>query len=537
VPERSNPWWETSVFYEIYVRSFQDTTGDGVGDLQGIINRLGYLRETLGVDAVWLTPFYPSPMADFGYDVADYRDVHPLFGDLATFDRLVARAHALDLKVVVDFVPSHASHRHPWFLESKTSRDHARRDWFVWRDPKPDGSVPNNWLSVFGGSAWELDTQTGQYYRHSFLREQPDLNWRCPELRAAMLDNMRFWLDRGVDGFRIDAVLFMMKDPEQRDNPLNPESSGTAHKPLGAYDAQAHLYDLAHPDIHQALRDMRTVVDAYEPRRVTIGEVHIYDPAELGRYYGTTLDELHLPTNFGLFKIPWTAAGLRRVVADMETHLPKGAWPNYSLGNHDDSRLATRLGEEGSRQAAVLLLTLRGTPILYYGDEIGMHEASVPQARRQDPWGLAEPGLCRDGCRTPMQWSPEPGAGFTTGRAPWLPLSGDHAVRNVESQLRDPDSHLSLYRRLLALRRATTSLRAGAYRTLDSVPADCFVFERTAGAEAALVAINLSSEPRRVEAGTVGRVVVSTKRSSEGRDVRGSIPLLPHEAVVVIQAG
>ena len=528
-------WWETGVFYEIYVRSFCDTTGNGVGDLQGIITRLGYLRETLGVDAIWLTPFYPSPMADFGYDVADYRNVDPLFGDLATFDRLVARAHALGLKVVVDFVPSHSSDRHPWFLASRKSRDHTQRDWYVWRDPKPDGSPPNNWLSVFGGTAWELDHETGQYYRHSFLRKQPDLNWRSPALRAAMLDTMRFWLDRGVDGFRVDAVLFMLKDADERDNPLNPAASGTAHKPLGAYDAQIHLYDLAHPDVHEALRDMRRVVDACDPPRMAIGEVHVYDPVELGRYYGRELDELHLPTNFGLFKVPWTASGVRRVVEGMETRLPSGAWPNYSLGNHDDSRVITRLGERGSRQAAVLLLTLRGTPILYYGDEIGMGDVSVPRGKRQDPWGVSEPALSRDGCRTPMQWSGEPGAGFTSAREPWLPLSGDYVVRNVEAQLRDPDSHLNLYRRLLSLRRASTSLTAGAYRALDSAPPDCLVFERTAPGETALVAINFSAEPRDVETGaTDGRVVVSTGRSGEGREVRGALRLLPGEAVVVL---
>ncbi len=528
------PWWQAAVIYEIYVRSFQDTTGNGVGDLQGIIDRLPYVAGTLGIDAVWLTPFYPSPMADFGYDVSDYRDVHPLFGDLPTFDRLVARAHALGLKVLVDFVPSHSSDQHPWFEESRSARDHPRRDWYVWRDPGPDGAAPNNWLSVFGGSAWELDGRTGQYYRHSFLKAQPDLNWRHPGLRAAMLDTMRFWLERGVDGFRLDAVQFLLKDPAERDNPLNDERAPPAHKPLGAFDSQVHLYDVAHPDIHDIFRDMRALVEAYEPPRMTLGEVHVYDPVELGKYYGARLDGLHMPTNFGLFKVPWTAAGVRRIVDGIERSLPTGAWPNYSLGNHDDPRLATRLGEHGSRQAAVLLLTLRGTPILYYGDEIGMREASVPLDQRQDPWGITEPELGRDGCRTPMQWSAEPSAGFTPTTHPWLPVSDDYAERNVEAQRRDPDSLLNLYRRLLALRRRSAALQTGTYRPVDPVPDDCLVFQRSRGAERALVAVNFAAEPRAVEVGgSTGRIAVSTHRAREGREIRDGIRLQPHEALVI----
>jgi alpha-glucosidase len=532
----NRPWWETAVVYQVYPRSFRDTTGSGSGDLPGILEKLEYLTGVLGVDAVWLSPFYPSPMADLGYDVADYRDVDPMFGTLADFDRLLARAHGVGLKVIVDFVPSHTSDRHPWFVESRASRGNPRRDWYVWRDPRPDGSPPNNWLSVFGGSAWALDRQTGQYYRHSFLSEQPDLNWRHPPLRAAMLDVMRFWLDRGVDGFRVDAVQFMLKDPAERDNPPNPDGRGRAHKPLGAYDAQLHLQDQSHPDIHTILRDMRAVTDGWEPPRMTLGEVHVYDPVGLGSYYGAALDGLNMPTNFGLFRTPWTAAGARAVVDGLEAGLPAGAWPNYSLGNHDDRRLATRLGEAGSRQAAVLLLTLRGTPILYYGDEIGMREVEVPQARRRDPWGIVEPDLSRDGCRTPMPWSATRGAGFTDAPEPWLPLGDDWRVRNVASQLRDPDSLLHLYRRLLALRRATAALRTGHYRPLDAVPDDCFVYTRIRGRQRVLVGINFSSEERSVSLRRfAGRVAVSTHRDAEGAAAAGTITLRPHEAVVLAQ--
>ena len=528
-------WWQTAVVYQVYPRSFKDTTGNGVGDLQGIIDKMDHLSDTLGVDAIWMSPFYPSPMADFGYDVSDYRDVHPMFGDLATFDRLVARAHHAGLKVIIDFVPNHSSDQHPWFIESRSSCENPRRDWYVWRDPKPDGSPPNNWLSAFGGSAWELDDRTGQYYLHSFLKEQPDLNWRNPAVKAAMFDVMRFWLDRHVDGFRLDAVLFMMKDPAERDNPPNRDGSQHMHKSLGAYESQMHLHDQGHADVHQVLRDMRALLAEYEQPRMALAEMHVFDWNELGSYYGKDLDELSMPTNFGLLKAPWTAAGIRGVVDGLEAALPTGAWPNYVLGTHDDQRLATRLGEHGSRQAAVLLLTLRGSPTLYYGDELGVREADIPPDRQQDPWGVNEPTLGRDGCRTPMQWSPDPAAGFTSAHEPWLPVGSDCAMRNVQSQLMDPDSHLNLYRRLLALRRGSAALRTGSYLPVDPVPPECFVFERSQGSERVLVAINFAAAPLSIDtAGIAGRIAVSTQRVNEGNEVRGTLRLLPYEAVVVV---
>lgn len=528
-------WWQSAVLYEIYPRSFKDTTGDGVGDLQGIVEKLDYLSDTLGVDAIWICPFYPSPMADFGYDVASYRDVDPMFGDLETFDRLVARAHESGLKVIIDFVPNHTSDQHPWFIESRSSRDNPRREWYVWRDPKPDGSPPNNWLSVFGGSAWELDEHTGQYYLHSFLKEQPDLDWRNPAVKEAMFDNMRFWLDRGVDGFRVDAVLFSMKDPDERDNPPNTEGLQQLHKPLGAYGAQRHVHDQGHPDIHGVFRQMREVLEEYEPPRTSLAELHIFDPKQLAAYYGGDLEELHMPTNFGLLKAPWSAAGIRGAVEGLEAAIPKPGALNWVLGSHDDRRLATRLGEDASRQAAVLLLTLRGSPTLYYGDELGMREAEIPPGRQQDPWGMAEPELGRDGCRTPMQWSADPGAGFTDSPEPWLPVGRDYAERNVEAQLADPDSLLNLYRRLLQLRRGSAALRRGAYRTVGGVPRDCYAFARSESLERVFVAINFSAAPLCFEAtGVSGRIAVSTHRDSEGTEVSGSLRLQPHEGVVLV---
>ncbi len=497
---------------------------------------MDYLSDTLGIDAIWISPFYPSPMADFGYDVSDYRDVHPMFGDLSTFDRLVARAHDADLKLIIDFVPNHSSDQHPWFIESRSSRENPRRDWYVWRDAKADGSPPNNWLSVFGGSAWELDDRTGQYYLHSFLKEQPDLNWRHPAVKAAMFDNVRFWLDRNVDGLRVDAAHYVMKDPAERDNPPNLDRSLQGHKSLGAYDSQVHVHDKGHADVHQVFRELRALLNEYESPRMALGEIHIYDWNELAAYYGEDLDGLSMPTNFGLLKAPWTAAGVRGVVDGLEAAIPQGAWPNYVLGNHDDQRLATRLGEQESRQAAVLLLTLRGSPTLYYGDELGMREVGIPPGRQQDPWALTVPSRGRDGCRTPMQWSPDSAAGFTLASEPWLPVGSDHAVRNTQSQLLDPDSHLNLYRRLLALRRGSAALRTGSYLPVDSVPPDCFVFERSLGTERVLVAVSFSAEPLSSDVpGLTGRIAVSTERANEDNEVDGTLHLLPHEAVVVVE--
>jgi glycosidase len=346
---------------------------------------------------------------------------------------------------------------------------------------------------------------------------------------------MRFWLDRGVDGFRVDAVLFSMKDPAERDNPPNTEGTQQIHKPLGAYEAQLHLYDQGHPDIHEVFRRMRAVLEEYEPPRLALAELHIFDPHQLAALYGQDLDELSMPTNFGLLKAEWSASGIRGVVEGIEDAIPAGAWPNWVMGTHDDQRLATRMGEHGSRQAAVLLLTLRGSPTLYYGDELGMREVEIPRERLQDPWGMAEPGLGRDGCRTPMQWSADPAAGFTSAPEPWLPVGSDYLERNVESQLADPDSHLNLYRRLLRLRHDSRALRAGSYRSVDGLPSECFAFERRLGAERALVAVNFSAESLSVEgAGFAGQVEVSTHRASEGDEVAGVLHLGPYEAVVLV---
>jgi glycosidase len=526
-------WWQTAVIYQIYPRSFQDSNADGIGDLPGITRRLGYVAD-LGVDTVWISPFYTSPMADFGYDVADHTDVDPLFGTLDDFDVLLREAHSLGLRVIVDIVPNHTSDQHPWFAESRAARSSAKRDWYMWRDPGADGSAPNNWLSAFGGPAWEWDEPTGQYYLHTFIPQQPDLNWRNPEVVAAMHGVYRFWLDRGVDGFRIDVAHRIMKDPELRDNPPPPADRELTFKSMGEYESQLHIHDMAHPDIHDVYRDLRAIVDSYEPPRVTIGEVHLFDLEEWSSYYGRDLDEIHLPFNFTLLYAPWNAAHVRKRVDDIEAALPPDAWPNYVLGNHDEPRLATRFGAHAVRVAAMLLLTLRGTPTLYYGDELGMEQ--VPVESQQDPWAVREPELGRDGCRTPMQWDGSPSAGFSEADPEqlWLPLEAAHTRRNVAVQAQEPDSLLTLYRRLLALRRDMPSLNRGDYTPVDSLSNELFVFERSHGDERAWIVLNFGDLPIRFnhERLAGGDPVLSTTLRRPEIDGTG-LSLAPHEGVIV----
>ncbi|HWT12723.1 MAG TPA: alpha-amylase family glycosyl hydrolase [Allosphingosinicella sp.] len=523
------PWWQQGIVYQIYPRSFQDSDGDGVGDLEGIGRRLDYLT-WLGVDAIWISPIYPSPMADFGYDIADYRGVDPMFGTLDDFDRLVAEAHARGLKVILDFVPNHSSDRHPWFEESRASRDNPRRDWYIWRDPAPDGGPPNNWLANFGGPAWTWDEATRQYYYHAFLPEQPDLNWRNPEVRGAMVDVLRFWLDRGVDGFRVDVIWHLMKDEQFRDNPPNP-----AWRPgMPGIDRLLQSRSCDQPDIHQVVAQLRAAVDEY-PERVLIGEIYL-PLKRLVAYYGQDMEGAHLPFNFQLIFAAWNASEVARIIREYEQALPEGGWPNWVLSNHDQKRIATRVGEAGARLAAMLLLTLRGTPTLYYGDELGLENVAIPADRVQDPWERREPGLGfgRDPARTPMPWDSTATAGFSAG-TPWLPLNPDHASRNVESLAADPRSILALYRRLIALRRATPALRGGAYAEAH-VEGDIFAFERRDGEARLLVGLNFGDEARALAlpgAASEGRILLSTALDREEETVGRLAELRPHEGIIV----
>ncbi len=519
-------WWQSGVVYQIYPRSFADSNGDGVGDLQGIISRLDYLSNTLGVDALWISPHYPSPQDDFGYDVSDYLDVDPMYGDLADFDLLIKEAHARNLRVIVDYVINHSSDRHPWFLESASSFDNPKRDWYVWRPGKADGSLPNNWPSFFGGPAWTRHPDTGEYYLHSFLATQPDFNWRNPELEREMLDTLRFWMDRGVDGFRIDVAARAVKDPLLRDNPPASVIDPKSYKFNPEWAATEHIHDGAHPDIHALFRKLRTVFDEY-PERFSVGEIHDWDWTRWASYYGMG-DELHMPFNFALLPAGVDPVKIRKVAEGMEAVVPADAWPNWVAGNHDERRIATRLGGlPQARAMAVLLLTLRGTPTLYYGDELGMTDLPVAPQLQQDPFGRRVPGLGRDGCRTPMQWDST--GGFSTSEHTWLPTNPNTKTVNVEAELGDPESTLELYRHLLALRRATPALHAGGFELLPSDPSVLAYKRISADGEVISVAVNLSSKSNPQP--FTGKVLASTTATLIGSAASES--LAPWEAIVI----
>ena len=517
-------WWKRGIVYQVYPRSFQDSGSDGVGDLEGVRRRLGHFQD-LGVDAVWISPIFRSPMADFGYDICDYRAVDPLFGTLGDLDRLIADVHGRGLKLILDLVPNHTSDQHRWFKESRSARDNPWRDWYIWHDAKPDGSAPNNWLANFGGSAWEWDEATGQFYYHAYLREQPDLNWRNPEVRAAMFEVMRFWLDRGVDGFRVDVLWHLIKDDQFRDNPPNPD-----WKPgMPGIERLLEVYSADRPEAHDVAAQMRQVIDAY-PDRVLIGELYL--PIErIVTYYGPRLDEANLPFNFQLIAADWTPEAIGKIVCDYEAALPPGAWPNWVLSNHDRKRVASRVGPAQAKNAAMLLLTLRGTPTLYYGDELGLEQVFVPPDRVQDPWGKSEPDQGRDPCRTPMPWDGSPNAGFTTGE-PWLPLNADWRTRNVAAEAADPGSMLSLYRRLIVLRRGSPALSLGEIEVLRAEDG-VLAYERRSGEERMRVALNLTDQPRRMAMGDRWTRVISTAGEAEGSSVSGELVLAADEGVVL----
>jgi alpha-glucosidase len=520
-------WWQTGVIYQVYPRSFQDTDGDGIGDLNGIKQRLPYLIE-LGIDAVWISPIFPSPMRDFGYDISDYCDISPLFGTLSDFDALLATAHAAGIKIILDFVPNHTSEQHPWFLDSRSSIRSAKRDWYIWRDGKADGSEPNNWESEFGGSAWTFDERTGQYYYHAYLKEQPDLNWRNPEVERAMCNVLRFWFDRGVDGFRVDAIHHLLEDEEGRDNPPNPR--WRAGMPPNERWLQIRTID--QPEVHACIAAMRRVSDAYSGR-VMIGEAYL--PIDrLMSYYGTDLSGFHLPFNFHLISTQWHPKSIASLIQAYEAALPMGGWPNWVLGNHDRPRVASRIGSSQTRVAAMLLLTLRGTPTIYQGEEIGMQDVVVPAAEVQDPFELNVPGfgLGRDPVRTPMPWTSQQRGGFTEGR-PWLPLNADVHVLNVFAQSADPRSILSLYKALIRLRRQSDVLSVGAFR-LVAAEEGVLAYARELRDNQVLIALNMTdrSQVLRVER-PVGDALLSTYLDHPVESSVGEIHLRANEGLVL----
>ena len=509
-------WWQRGVIYQVYPRSFSDTDGDGVGDLQGIAQRLDYIQ-WLGVDAIWLSPIFPSPMADFGYDIADYTDVDPTFGSLADLDALITDVHARDMRLLLDFVPNHTSDQHPWFVDARSSRDARHRRWYIWRDPAPDGGPPNDWQSAFGGSAWQFDDSTGQYYFHAFLREQPDLDWTNPEVRAAMSDVLRFWLERGVDGFRVDVIWLLGKGPELQDG------------------RRFHLADGIggdQPHVHEIIAEMRNVLDDYGDR-VIIGEIYL-PPERLVRYYGLGGRGVHLPFNFQLLLLPWQATDIHAAITRYEQLLPGAAWPNWVLGNHDTPRIASRVGTAQARVAAMMLLTLRGTPTLYYGDEIGMPDVEVAPAQQLDPQGLRG-GRSRDPCRAPMRWDGGPAAGFS-GSRPWLPVGAGVGEVNVGVQRDDPASMLGLHRRLLELRRREPALHGGEWRDLG-VSDSALAYLRVDAERRFLVTLNLASRPAYLPPAAselTGRIEAATSHRLRGERFDGHAGLAADTGLVVL---
>jgi alpha-glucosidase len=492
----TDSWWKHAVIYEIYPRSFQDSDGDGMGDLNGIIARLNYLQD-LGIAAIWLTPIYPSPQVDYGYDISDYAAIDPAYGTLADFDRLVLEAKKRNIRVIMDFVPNHTSDQHPWFQESRSSRENPKRDWYIWRDGKSPGRPPNNWLSWFGHSAWQLDPPTNQYYYHHFYLQQPDLNWRNPEVRKAMYGVIRFWLDRGVSGFRIDAVSRLFEDAELHDDPILPGKNA-----YGDPNVQ-HKYTDNLPEVHDVLREIRKVVDAYPDDPVLISEADEPNIAELTKMYGSHNDEVQLPMDFQIADLNRLSAPRFRKLLDEIENNSAGGQPHYFFSNHDQPRQWDRYGDgdhnaQIAKLMAALLLTTRATPQMYYGEEIGMR--TTPPARKEDvrdPIGKIgwpkEKG--RDGERTPMQWDSSKKAGFSTAARTWLPVPPSAKQYNVASESGDPESILSFYKRLLALRRNNPALREGSYISLNRSDPNVLSFLRKNNAgEAVLVALNMSSQ-------------------------------------------
>jgi alpha-glucosidase len=518
-------WWQRAVIYEIAPVSFQDSSGDGRGDLGGLLQRLDYL-EWLGIDTVWLTPVQPSPFRDFGYDISDYCAIDPSLGTMEQFDRLVAAMHGRSMRLILDFVPNHTALEHPWFRDSRCSRSNARRDWYIWADPRDDGGPPNNWLSRFGGSAWTWDERTGQYYYHSFLQEQPDLNWRNPAVREAMADVMRFWLRRGVDGFRVDASAVLIEDDLLRDDPPDPEADHTVPPP----QRLRRIFTDDRPESMQCLEELRAVVDEFD-NRVLAGEVQ-GKLDRIGHFYEGERPRFHLPLNFALLDTRWDALSLQAEIDAYLKAIPGDAWPCWVIGGHDKQRIASKIGQAGARLMAMLVLTLRGTPFLFAGDELGMEQAPVQPDRIDDPFEKLVPGheLNRDPERAPIRWDESPHGGFSISE-PWLPQ--DDEDRNVARLKRDRRSILHLWRHLIAVRKGEVALAEGDYHPMRAYN-DVYAFRRIRGKDSVLVLLNLAPDPRRWVKGEPGRILLSTHLDHENdAAVDGPVVLRGNEGLIV----
>ena len=523
-------WWQKAIFYEVYVRSFQDSDGDGIGDIRGIIQRLDYLQ-WLGITAIWLTPVYPSPMKDFGYDISDYTGISDLFGNMEDFDTLLAEVHRRSMKLVIDFVPNHTSDQHPWFLESRSSPHNPKRDWYYWKDGKENKQPPNNWLSVLGGPAWEWDDASKQYYYHAFLKEQPDLNLENPAVMEALLDVMRFWLEKGVDGFRVDVMWHLAKDRLWRDNPVNPD-----FKPeMPDCDRLMQIYSCDQPEVHSIVSQFRELLNTYSDK-VMLGELYL-PVHQIVNYYGHDHQGAQMPGNFQLLFLDWNAQKIGIAIDQYETALPVGAWPNWTIGNHDRLRLISRIGAAQTKVAAMLLLTLRGTPTLYYGDEIGMRNVEIPKEEWQDPQGLLMPdkNLSRDPQRTPMQWDDSANAGFTSGK-PWLRLDDQFPQNNVARQQEDPDSLVCFYQKLITLRQKEPALQTGDYFPVVT-DGKLLAYKRVAeDGKEFLVILNLQDQPvcfSPVDKSVEGKVILSTLKDGAGKIIKTGAMIQGNEGVLV----
>jgi alpha-glucosidase len=545
IPPRSDKshWWDHAVFYEIYPRSFKDSNGDGVGDLKGITQQLNYLR-SLGVDAIWITPFYPSPQVDFGYDVSDYVAIDPQFGTLADFDRLVKEAHKRDIKVVTDLVLNHTSDQHAWFKESRSSKTNPKRDWYIWHDPGPNGERPNNWYSGFGPHAWTLDRKTNQYYYHFFYPEQPDLNWRNPAVEKEVFQQIRFWLDRGVDGFRLDAINWLFEDQQLRDNPELPH----ARREDPNQKEQELKYDRDQPETHGVLQRLRAMTDTYQGDRVLIGEIWVPKMEMLMEYYGPRDNELQLPFNFFFTQVKGLDAMAFRQVVEETERLTNGEPTTYVLSNHDMDRAITRYGN-GTNDAqiakllATMLLTLRGAPFIYYGEEIGMPTTTPERVEDvRDPVGKRywPTYKGRDGVRTPMQWTNSANAGFTTGNAkPWLPIPDNYLDVNAAKQSQTRNSILSFYGHVIRLRKKSPALLEGDYQSIDAGD-KIFAYRRSTDKQTIVVALNMSGEEQKlslsedlVRPGRGLQILVSNLGAGQRVVAARTVPLKPYEAVIM----
>lgn len=531
-------WRDVNAIYQIYPRSFMDANGDGVGDLRGVIDRLDYIKGTknsLGIDAIWFSPFYPSPQLDMGYDVANYCDIDPLFGTLEDFKELVAKAHDLDINVMVDFVPNHTSDQHPWFVESRKSRDNTYADYYVWRDPKKDGSAPNNWVSNFGGSAWQYDETRGQYYLHTFMKEQPDLNWDNPAVREEMKRVIRFWLDLGVDGIRADAVRWISKDPKFRDDPRNKHWKGDKNS-LNKFDSLLHVHSQFGDNLFKYLREMTDTLKQYDNRIMLFEDYPDQAYSTRDQYLGFySIDpSVSAPFNFEGMWQEFKSESFEKFITEFQGMLdPDQHMPVYCFGNHDQARLVTRIGsEERARAVALIEMSLPGLPLVYYGDELGMPNTHVDASQTKD-LSTTTGYTSRDPERTPMQWNREANAGFSEVE-PWLPIGETVGAHNVERQLHEPDSFLSLYRRLLKLRARHAILRYGTYEASNEAPEDVFLFSRWLDDQHVFVAVNFSGEDKGVKMPHKGRIMCCT-HPVDYPEIMGDgvIVLRPYEGVIV----